>query len=401
MFLLVLVVLAAALAVSTSMAFIIAQDQRAARNRLWSVQAQYAANSGLEDAFLRVSKGMNWTSPILLSAGGVEAETAVSEDVGGARTITAKGDMQDRVRRFRAVFRIQGEEGSFFYGAQAGEGGVRLSNLSSIIGSVFSNGDVTMSSGTEITGDAIIAGAGGVLSGGNVGGDAQAASCQNASIAGVLSTNSNNACEASQVDPLGDPSDPIPLPVSDEMIQGWKQAAEAGGTISGDYILSGSSQADLGPVKIQGDLEVSSQARLNVTGTIWVTGSITLSNLAQARLSSGYGSSSGVIVADGLVTLKNISVSQGTGQEGSYLMYVSTLAEDPAVILKNNAEADILFASEGWVEVQNNADLREVTGYGIHTKNNAELQYETGLANTFFTSSASGGWSISSWKEVE
>ena len=112
-----------------------------------------------------------------------------------------------------------------------------------------------------------------------------------------------------------------------------------------------------------------------------------------------------MIIADGIITLENSSVSSGSGQAGSYLMYLSTYPGIPspsaAMILKNFAKSDILYTTNGFVEFENNADLREVTAYGLRLKNSAELTYELGLQSTAFTSGPGGGWVVTSWKEIE
>jgi len=51
--------------------------------------------------------------------------------------------------------------------------------------------------------------------------------------------------------------------------------------------------------------------------------------------------------------------------------------------------------------MENNAILKEVSAYKIHLKNNAEVVYETGLANVLFSSGPGGGFEIKSWMEIE
>ena len=112
-----------------------------------------------------------------------------------------------------------------------------------------------------------------------------------------------------------------------------------------------------------------------------------------------------MIIADGVITLENNTVFSGTGEAGSYLMYLSTYPGIPsassALIIRNFAVADILYTTNGFVQFENNTDLREVTAYGLRLKNNAELTYEAGLASTIFTAGPSGGWTMKSWKEIE
>ena len=81
-------------------------------------------------------------------------------------------------------------------------------------------------------------------------------------------------------------------------------------------------------------------------------------------------------------------------------MYLSTKTGDSALNVKNDANVDIVYTSAGEVVIENNTNLKEVTGYKVHIKNNSILTYESGLTNVNFFSGPSGGWSIVEWKEV-
>mgnify|MGYP003343766782 FL=1 len=73
-----------------------------------------------------------------------------------------------------------------------------------------------------------------------------------------------------------------------------------------------------------------------------------------------------------------------------------------AIDIDNNILGDVLvYAGHGAIEMENNASLKEVTGYKIRIKNNAQVIYETGLASLLFTSGPGGGYEIESWDEVE
>ena len=171
--------------------------------------------------------------------------------------------------------------------------------------------------------------------------------------------------------------------------------------IDGDYELDGSDVATLGPKKIAGDLEIEGSAILTLSGKLWVAGNVNVKNEGRVKLTGSYGVMSGVIVADGIITLENNSISEGSGNPYSYLIYLSTNSANPALVIKNNAIANILYTSQAWREVQNNAQLVEVTGYGIHLMNNVIIRYEAGLQDAKFTSGPGASWELSSWQEVE
>ncbi len=376
-------------------------QQRIGRNVQNSVQAYWAAEAGIEDAFLRLQKGMSFVNPISFNAGEGVATTTITQTAPGKNLAVVQGNDASRVRKIQALFELSGLTPAFFYGAQIGSGGLQMENLSKVIGNVFSNGNIVVTSGTaEITETATVAGVGGSISGGTAK-HAFADTCEGSAIAQELHANTPGDCTYGSYIVLGTPPDPVPLPISDEEIQQWKNDAQVGGVLNGDYVLDGSDAATLGPTKIAGNLKIQNSAVLTLSGTLWVTGNVNVKNEGRVKLASSYGETSGVIVADGTITLENNSISEGSGNPSSYLIYLSTNSANPALMIKNNAIADILYTSQGWIEVQNNTQLVEVTGYGIHLKNNAVIQYEAGLQNARFTSGPGASWELTSWKEVE
>src|SRR3989344_2775994 len=255
------------------------RQEQITRNLVLSAQAYYASESGIEDALLRLKQGISWTSPIPLSMAGVSTQTTISDEVGGARTITGEGTTLGRTKKSQAVYAISSDAASFFFGAQVGIGGITMDNLSEIIGNIFVNGSITGSSGAVITGAVKVAGSGTRIENMTIQGDAYVDICDNSSITGTLYANSKISCtQDSYVTPLSPPIDPISLPIAEEQIDAWKQEAEAGGVINGNYELSGSQTASLGPTKIVGSLTLENLAQLMVTGTLWVTGNINVKN---------------------------------------------------------------------------------------------------------------------------
>jgi len=243
----------------------------------------------------------------------------------------------------------------------------------------------------------------GLISGITVGtagvGDAYAHTVNNSTIAGSnycqTGSGNNKACNTTLPDPTQ-----VAMPISDQNILDWKDEAEAGGTHSGDYTLD-STSGSLGPKKITGNLSVNNNASLTVNGTLWVQGNINISNNAAVRLSSSYGTSEGVIVADGTVVIGNNAVFSGSGSAGSYLMVLSTSTSTSAITLSNNGGAVILYAANGTVNLSNNAGAKALNGKNINLNNNVVIVYDSGLANANFVNGPSGGWGITEWKEVK
>lgn len=231
-----------------------------------------------------------------------------------------------------------------------------------------------------------------------IGSDAHAHTVTNSTVTANLycqtGSGNNKSCNTS----LPDPS-PEAFPISDANIAEWKSAAESGGTV-GSLNLSGTSSS-LGPKKINGNLNVSNGYVLNVTGTVYVTGDINISNNATVKLSSSYGSNSGVVIADGNIYVSNNAVFAGSGQTGSYILLVSTNNSSNAINVYNNAGTVILNAQKGTINFANNAGAKSAVANRINLSNGATITYESGLINVNFSSGPSGGYDIVKWKEVE
>ena len=204
----------------------------------------------------------------------------------------------------------------------------------------------------------------------------------------------NKTCDTSRDDPVQ-----IAMPISEQNILDWKDAAAIGGTINGNYTLT--ENATLGPKKITGNLTVGNGKILTMSGTIWVQGNLLVDNNSIMKLASGYGSSEGVIIVDGTITISNNSTFQGSGATGSYMLALSTSSSTSAINLSNNGGAVALYAANGTINVANNGTAKSLTGYYIHLNNNAVITYDEGLRNANFVSGPSGSWNISKWEETE
>ena len=365
-----------------------------------SNRAYYVAEAGIEDILLRLNEGMQYSSPYSFSLEGVTVEVTVSDLSGASKTITAEGNSNNRIRKVEVVYELSGSNPGFFYGAQVGDGGLLMKNRSKVIGNVFSNGNAKLEGPeSEITNTISVANVGNKIFGeGKVSENVFADRCEDIRVTGVLHANNVSGCAYGSLTNSGLPVNPISLPIPDSQIQEWKDDAEVGGIIGSFTRNSGISY--LGPVKIEGNLTIQNTAKLVITGTILVTGTINMKNSAQVSLDSSYGSSSGIIIGESIITLENSSTSSGSGSPGSYLMYISTSSANPAIIIKNFARVDILYSNSGWVEINNNTSMKSIYAYGITVQNEATLKYEIGLANAFFVSGPSAGWVVKSWREV-
>jgi hypothetical protein len=238
-------------------------------------------------------------------------------------------------------------------------------------------------------------------------GDAHAHTVTGSTIAGALycqtGSGNNKACDTSRSDPA-----PQGFPISQANIDQWKEEAEAGGVVSGDYVVDGTT-AVLGPAKITGNLTVTNGATLTMTGTIWVEGTISVNVNGLVRVDPAYGANSGVLLADGIITVNNNGNFQGSGTTGSYLLLLTTsdcpisssCAGANAITLANNVGTVVLSAQYGTLYFSNNAGAKQATAHTIELAQNAEITYETGLIDLNFVSGPGGAFDITGWKEIE
>lgn len=224
----------------------------------------------------------------------------------------------------------------------------------------------------------------------------------------------------------------VPLPITDSQVQFFKDAALAGGVCAppvcdtdGDYERSAPGQQGdqgggvyyLGPMKVPGIMRITGTAKLVVTGTIHVVGSVTLKEggscvplPCEVSVDPSFGTASGVIVTDGFVSVSNDRRIIGSGAEGSYLMIVSTSSATPttpvgglnyAMVVENETTGSIYYALNGAINMRNKAGMKEAAGKQIEIENTATVTYETGLANVSFSMGPEGSFEVVSWKEVE
>jgi len=410
--------------IALTLLFLVVNQQKILSNSLTSYKSFSVTESGIEDALLRLSKDKKWFSPYNLTLGTGASNVEISDIIGGARTITSTGNVNNRIRKVRVVYKISTEDVSFYYGIQVGALGLQMTGNAVVYGNIFSNGPITGASNTKIYGDAISAGPAGLINTMRIkkssgkGGNAWAATITGGDkcvIDGDAHYTTSIDCDTvgGSTSP-GTPVTPQDMPITQEKITSWQNDAVAGGTIAG-YSLGGNNTDSLGPVKVDGDMTLDSNAKLTITGTIWVTGNLSLNSNAVILLDPGYSSFSGVIVVNGHISASSNVVFCGSegykgggkcnSSVGSYIMLLSIDGSDnpsnPAIYATSNTKTAILYASNGLIKLGSNAKLKEATGFGIYMDSNAEVTYETGLADIRFSSGPGGGWKVASWKEIE
>ncbi len=209
-------------------------------------------------------------------------------------------------------------------------------------------------------------------------------------------------CSAASASPNSIIPGPQTMPISQAQIEEWEQAAESGGVIAGPHTISGTQ--NLGPIKIDGNLTLSNGSTLYLTGPVWVKGNIVMNNNTSVIVHSSLGNSGTVLLADnpsnpsssGIVTVSNNTIIAGNGNPNSFPLVLTTSANQTgAMYINNNSAGAIYYASNGSIEVANNAGGNQMTGYKIRLSNNATVNYTQGLQDANFSNGPGGSWTFS------
>lgn len=385
------------------------REFRNANVNLNSKQSYFLAESGSEDAMYRILNNMAISNSEIITLNSNSATTTITTLLGNTKQIVSLGDVGSYQRKTSVTLKT-GEGTVFKYGTQGGQGGFIFHNNSFVNGSLYSNGNIIGSNGAYITGDAFVAGSTGSISNMRVGyngtGDAHAHSVTLSTVTGTIycqtGSGNNKSCDTSQADPSVQD-----LPITDNIITGWKTDAASNGTTIFNGNKTISTPTTLGPLQINGNLTISNT--LTIADTIYVTGNIIINGTV--KLDSTYGTTSGIIISDGYITISNGVVFQDSGTAGSYILLLSNSTcagsdDSPcnshnAMDVSNNSNISIVNAQKGTVYFSNNASVKEAVGKTIELKNNVGISYGSGLINVNFSSGPSGSWVIGSWGEAQ
>lgn len=405
-FFITILILTVVFTLAVSIYILIYGEQKISRNILSSSQAYYVAEAGIEDALLRLRQGMKWSSSYSFSFGEGEVEVVISDILGGARTITATGNTQERIRKLRALYQLDITEASLHYGAHIGEGGLHMNhNHAKIIGNVFSNGEITGYGPATIVNSVIVSGEGKSVNSITVEENVYAYSCLGARVEGDVIYHASGVNTCNLTGESATTTEVMALEefaITPAMIEAWKESAAKGDEIIGDQMIN--YDQTLGPATIIGNLHIKSNIKLTLRGTVLITGNFTSDPNAIIELSSDYEELSGVMITEGMAYVKNNLTLRGSGKQGSFLLFVS-LSEsmdpaNPAIDVKNNADNAILFAPHGLIVIGNNANVVEILAHRLEIQF-ATVEYDIGLTNARFTSGPGARWRITSWREIE
>lgn len=358
--------------------------------------------------------GQNYDGETDVSMGGGSFTTTVTGS-GASRTITSVGSIRGASRTVAVDLTTvpPTDDTGFSYALQSGAGGAHLENNAQISGTIYSNGDVDCQSTVAIiTGDAFSAKAGGVISDCTVQFHAHADSITGSVVEGdayyqtsIAGTTVEGTSHSGQATPdLG------LLPSID--LEFWRESAENGGTYNGDYWPA--DNAVLGPLKINGDLNLDQNVDITLAGPLWVVGNVTTYNNSSLTLDASFGDYSTAILADdesdpannGKITIVNNTGISGSGSSKSHIMFVSTNTStsdtEPALSVANNAVGAVFYALNGTMRLQSNASAKSLAGYRLFLDQNAVVTYVESDFTGEFSNSPGTSWRMidGTWRET-
>jgi len=386
------------------------RNVKVARDLFQSKQGLLLSNSGVADAIYRLNNNLLISSSTYLIIDNNVATTTITDTLGG-KVIRSSSNFSSYIRGIQ-LLAVKGSGVSFHYGVQIGNGGLTMLGGTRIKGNVYSGGDVYSDGSDGVTGSVIVSGPypGKIYGDGgdkfDIGGEAWANRVIDTITTGVIYCNTgsgnNKNCNTSKGD-----APTVDLPISDDMISQWKEDALAGGIQTGNLTV-GYAGATIGPKKIIGDLLVNGGGTLTISGVIWVTGKITVSNGGKMKLATSFSGNSGVVISDKYIAISGGGTFSGSGLPGSFPMLLSTsdcpvssyCSTYPAISLSDGAGAVILNAQNGTIKVDGGSSAREITGKQVIIDDGGDVIYDTGLVNQVFSSGPAGSFNISSFQEL-
>lgn len=361
-------------------------------------QALLLADAGIERALWCLSQseaetmgcgggvGDSYTGETFTFAGG-DVTTVVTAVIDSEKEILSTGTTARGTTR-TVVVNADGENGEALIFALLGGSGTAtyLENGATIEGEIHMNGDFICSSQNGILGDLSLSGES-TLDNCNVTGDVKAHDVEDTTVVGDAYYQTITASTVTgELHPDSPDPETFDLPYDEEHFTAWRQEAAAGGTTVGDVDLTGPLN-ELGPQKIEGSLTFGLASQTTLSGTVYVTGDLTIRNNATITLSPTYGAASAIILVEGKVDVGN-NLSILSSDTGSYIFFIglddSFDSSDPAFQVNNNAEAAIFYAANGLIEIGNNLVLNGVVGASLHLGQNSTVVYEQELENINF-----------------
>lgn len=365
-----------------------AQFLRFGGNNLRQEQAINLAEAGVDYAIWQLNENAGVFAPptqnVILSTGEVDVTVETVDTTN--KTITSTGYFPQKANyRSKNTIKLNSNVNTtqveFHYGIQTGSGGVvDLTGGSVVNGNVWAGCPSPCDPITNIVGS------------GNSNINGQARATGTISAAPGLSVNP----EPNNRFPNRPQSEAPALPVVDYQV--WKDEAGTAVCDADDGVISGTQ--NLGPCRQTGNLTIQSGAVVTVTGTIYVTGNLTItSNNTRFKLSDTYGSYEAVVLSDGIITVAGGGVVEANNANPKGYILLATTCPDTtcnpdSMIISGGTQTGIFYVLLGRANLSGSVHLTGLVAKTAIMTGGATLDYDTGLANSSFTSGPGGSWQV-------
>lgn len=375
-----IVLLAVILVLSASLFSKVTSFIRFGSNSVMHEQAVNLAEAAIDKALWQLNQtGGTYTGETDTALGTSGTFTiTVTDKSPGIKTITATGSIPNgsspaEKQTVQVDTSISSDIISFHYAIQVGEGGIVLGQSAQINGTVYSNApdgankSIQGGQSSTITGDAWTVGT---------------ISTPNPLVQGTKHQN----------------QPPSQMPTID--YQKWRDIAAAGGTIDCSVTpalctLSGQGIATIGNKKYIGDLDIKQQKIVTMTGPVYVTGNISLSQSAQLNLDESFGSNGTVLITDGTISVgQSAGINPTNANPKGYILVVTPSADNSAVTINQSGANAIFYALEGGAQMGQGAHATAVVAKSLTLGQTVTLTYDQGLASANFSSGPGGSWAI-------
>lgn len=276
---------------------------------------------------------------------------------------------------------------------------------------------------TAVTGDMAFTTSFGVgvskIDGLHIDGLAKADSITNSTITGNAYYKTISGSTVSGSSFPGSPTPPYAvMPISSSTIAQWKTEAAAGGVINGNCGTGGDAACrtfplTLGPKQINGNFSTNNFNDVTVSGTLYVTGNVSIKDDSTIKCALSYGSGSCLIIADGTITTADRVTYQGSGIDGSYIMLLSTktgcvgvvasgcTTSNSGISISDNAAGALFYSTDSQIIIYGDAVVTAVAGYKLKTTDNAEILYDSKVSalSVLTSPSGTGAWNVNRWNE--
>lgn len=417
------------------------------RNQAGSLDAFYAAQSGMEEAILQIgTHGYGWPAEqsFTLNVDAGTADVRVWGDSEDQRYIESVGTYGNKIRKITAEIQNTTLKPGFANAIHAGAGGIELRNQTLVTSKDGSGGNIYSNN---------------FIKGAKNDFTASSGDCKNAASAvdgsvwahtfiDKLGTNDSGVCVLREAhaenlnfcyakDGLFSPNSPLAscptlgtytnepapdiIPLPNMGVDNLKYYLNAKGSIwSGDCVADGSGNStdctngtfNLGNIIVTGTLTKPSNVDLRVTGPVWIKEDITFESLGSIKPATNITDVSQIILSDGIITSES-NMTYGKNVN-AYLLLISTY--DPgvdtdqvcneesgvasAITISSNSESVLFYSMHGCVKVNANSQFHgALLGEGIRVDNNSNVEYDPDLQTAIFGLTSDGGWKVVDFME--